>query len=136
MNNGISLTGVVRPNRKNMLEFRNDKDMARGDIEVKNATNALIICNKWVDNKSVHLISSCDNGMSFTNVKRGEKGQSNKFTLKCPTLIKTYENMGGVESHVRLKVAYVVDQRSKTRFCLQIVFDMFDQLLVKFKHFV
>ena len=60
LNNGIYLTGVVRPNRKNMPEFRNDKDMARGDIEVKNATNAPIICVKWVDNKSVHLISSCD----------------------------------------------------------------------------
>ena len=70
LNNGIYLTGVVRPNRKNMPEFRNDKDMARGDIEVKNAP---IICVKWVDNKSVHLISSCDNGMSFTNVKRREK---------------------------------------------------------------
>ena len=29
--------------------------MARGDIEVKNATNAPIICVKWVDNKSVHF---------------------------------------------------------------------------------
>ena len=54
--------------------------MARGDIEVKNETNAPIICVKWVDNKSVHLISSCDNGMSFTNVKRRKKGQSNKMT--------------------------------------------------------
>ena len=43
LNNGIYLTGVVRSNRKNMPEFRNDKDMARGDIEVKNATNAPII---------------------------------------------------------------------------------------------
>ena len=74
LNNGIYLTGVVRPNRKNMPEFRNDKDMARGDNEVKNATNAPIICVKWVDNKSVHLVSSCDNGMSFTNVKRRKKG--------------------------------------------------------------
>ena len=56
-----------------MPEFRNDKDMARGDIVVKNATNAPIICVKWVDNKSVHLISSCDNGMYFTNVKRRKK---------------------------------------------------------------
>ena len=47
--------------------------MARGDIEVKNATNAPIICVKWVDNKSVHLISSCNNGMSFTNVKQRKK---------------------------------------------------------------
>ena len=114
-----------------MPEFRNDKDMAKGDIEVKNATNAPIICVKWVDNKSVHLISSCDNGMSFMNVKRRRKGQSNKIAIKCPTLIKTYnENMGGVDRHDRLKVAYEVDRRSKTRFYLRIVFDMFNQLLV------
>ena len=114
-----------------MPEFRNDKDMARGDIEVKNETNAPIICVMWVDNKSVHLISSYDNGMSFTNVKRRKKGQSNKIAIKCPTIIKTYnENMGGVYRHGRLKVAYEVDRRSKTRFYLQIVFDMFDQLLV------
>ena len=37
--------------------------------------------------------------MSFTNVKRRKKGQSNKIAIKCPTLIKTYnENMGGVDS--------------------------------------
>ena len=69
--------------------------------------------------------------MSFTNVKRRKKGQSNKVSIKCPTLIKTYnENMGGVDRHDRLKVAYEVDRRSKTRFYLPIVFDMFDQLLV------
>ena len=79
--------------------------MARGDIEVKNETNASILCVKWVDNKSVHLISSYDNGMSFTNVKRRKKGQSNKIAIKCPTIIKTYnENMGGVDRHDRLKV--------------------------------
>ena len=38
--------------------------------------------------------------------------------------------MGGVDRHNRLKVAYEVDRRSKTRFYLQILFDMFDQLLV------
>ena len=54
---------------------------------MKNATNAPIICVKWVDNKSVPLISSCDNGMSFTNVKRRKKGQSNKISIKCPTII-------------------------------------------------
>ena len=114
-----------------MPEFRNDKDMARGDIKVKNETNAPIICVKWVDNKSFHLISSYDNGMSFTNVKQRKKGQSNKIAIKCPTIIKTYnENMGGVDRHGHLKVAYEVDRRSKTRFYLQIVFDMFDQLLV------
>ena len=114
-----------------MPEFRNDKDMARGDIEVKNETNAPIICVMWVDNKSVHLISSYDNGMSSTNVKRRKKGQSNKIAIKCPTIIKTYnENMGGVDGHDRLKVAYEVDRRSKTRFYLRIDFNMFDQLLV------
>ena len=93
--------------------------------------HAPIICVMWVDNKSVHLISSYDNGMSFTNVKRREKGQSNKIAIKCPTIIKTYnENMGGVDRHGLLKVAHEVDRRSKTRFYLQIVFDMFDQRLV------
>ena len=75
--------------------------------------------------------------MSFTNVKRRKNGQSNKIAIKCPTLIKIYnENMGGVDRHDRLKFVYEVDRRSKTRFYLGIVFDMFDQLLVKFKHFV
>ena len=68
-------------------------------------------------------------GMSFTNVKRRKKGPSNKIAIKCPTLIKTYENMGGIDRHYRLKVAYEVDRRSKTRFYLRIVFNMFDQLL-------
>ena len=38
--------------------------------------------------------------------------------------------MGGVDKHDRLKVAYEVDRRSKTRFYIRIAFDMMDQLLV------
>ena len=44
--------------------------------------------------------------------------------------------MGGVDRHDRLKVAYEVDRRSKPRFYLRIVFDMFDQLLVNANIFV
>ena len=36
-----------------MPEFRNDKDMAREEIEVKNETNAPIICVKWVDQVAI-----------------------------------------------------------------------------------
>ena len=42
LDNGIYLTGVVRPNRKNMPDLRNDKDMARGDIGEE--------CNKCTNN--------------------------------------------------------------------------------------
>ena len=110
--------------------------MARGDIEVKNATNAPIICVKWVDNKSAHLISSCDNGMSFTNVKRRKKGQSNKIAIKCPTLIKTYnENMGGIDRHDRLKVAYEVDRRNQNSILLANCFRYVRSTPRKCKHF-
>ena len=114
-----------------MPEFRSDKGMIRGDVDVKSATNAPIACVKWLDNKSVHIISSCDSGMSTTNVTRRKKGQSDKINIKCPTVVKSYnENMDGVDKHDRLKVAYEVDRRSKTRFYLCIIFDMMDQLLV------
>ena len=98
--------------------------MSRGDIDVKSASNALITCVKWLDNKGVH------NGISTTNVTRQKKGQSDKITLKCLTVVKSYnENIGGVDKHGRMKVVYEVD-RSKTRFYLHIAFDMMDQLLV------
>ena len=66
LNVGIYFTGVVKANRKYMLEFRNDNLMSRGDIDVKSASNAPITSVKWVDNKGVHLLSSCDNGISTT----------------------------------------------------------------------
>ena len=105
--------------------------MSRGDIDVKSASNAPITCVKWLDNKGVHLLSSWDNGISTTNVTRRKKGQSDKITLKCPTVVKSYnEYAGGVDKHDRLKVAYEVDRRSKTSVYLRIAFDMMDQLLV------
>ena len=49
--------------------------------------------------------------MSFTNANRRKKGQSNKIAIKCPTLIKTYdENMGGVDRHDRLIVWQRLDK--------------------------
>ena len=114
-----------------MPEFRSDKGMIRGDIDIKSATNATIACVKWLDNTSVHIISSFDSGMTTTNVTCRKKGQSDKINIKCPTVVKSYnENMGGVDKYDRLKVAYEVDRRSKTRFYLRIIFDMMDQLLV------
>ena len=47
LNSGIYLTGVVKNNRKLMPEFKSDKDMSRGDMDIKSAKNVPIMCVKW-----------------------------------------------------------------------------------------
>ena len=80
---------------------------------------------KWLVSKGVHLLSSCDNGISATNLTRRKKGESEKITLKCPTVVKFYNgNMGGVVKHDCLKV-----ERSKARFYLHIAFDKMDHVV-------
>ena len=114
-----------------MPEFKSDKDMSRGDMDIKSAKNVPIMCIKWVDNKCVHLLSSCNDSHATANVLHRVKGRAEKIAVQCPTVVQSYnKNMGGVDKHDRFKVAYEIDRRSQSRFYLRIVFDMFDQLLV------
>ena len=92
---------------------------------------SLLCASNGVDNKCVHLLSSCNDGHATANVFRRVKGRAEKIAVQCSTVVQSYnKKMGGVDKHDRFKVAYEIDRRSQSRFYLRIVFDMFAQLLV------
>ena len=86
---------------------------------------------KWVDNKSVHIITTKNSCDSELTVMRRKKGQAEKATFPCPSVIKEYNtHMGGVDKHDRLTKTNQIDRRSKFRFYLRLAFDFFDQSIV------
>ena len=123
---GLYGLGTVRSNRKHLPEMKKDKDMNRGDHQIKFCKN--IACIKWMDNKSVFLVgSNLEEIVSISNVQRRQKGSATKMNVSCPTAIKVYNaHMGGVDLMDQLQSVYRLDRRSKFRFYLRLFFDLFD----------
>ena len=88
---------TVRANRKQMPKMIDDKQMKRGDCEFLFSGNTMAC--KWMDNRSVLLLSPALEGMNgIFLVQRTEKGSKTKFLVICPKVVKLYNsNMGGVD---------------------------------------
>ena len=91
-----------------------------------------IVCMKWYDNKSMMLLGShLEEITSISTVQRRLKDFSSKIPVNCPNGIELYNRkMGGVDLIDQLKSAYQLDWRSKFRFYLRLLFDLFDVALV------
>ena len=60
-----------------------DKQMKMGDYEFLFSGNT--VAWKWMDNRSVLLLSSALEGMNdILSVQRREKGSKTKYSLPCP----------------------------------------------------
>ena len=82
---GIYDTEKVRANRKQMLEMVNHKQMKRGDCEFLFSGNTMAC--KWMDNRSVLLLSSALEGMNdILSVQRREKGSNTRSSVPCLTV--------------------------------------------------
>ena len=126
---GINYVGVVRKDRKGLPAFKEDKKMARGDHEMFHCKEENLMALKWIDNKSVHIISSIINAET-SHAERRVKGQKEKVRVECPELIKMYnKHMGGVDINDRMKSTHEQDRRGR-RYYLRLAFDMLDQLMV------
>ena len=126
---GINYVGVVRKDRKGLPAFKDDKKMARGDHEMFFCKEENLMALKWIDNKSVHIISSIINAET-SHAERRVKGQKEKVRVECPELIKMYnKHMGGVDINDRMKSTHEQDRRGR-RYYLRLAFDMLDQLMV------
>ena len=97
LDKGVYATGTVRPNRKNMPQnLPEDKSMQRGDSAGVCANGLSAV--KWMDTRSVILLSNfhCPNAIS--NVTRREKRSSQIIRLSCPVVVSDYNShMGGVD---------------------------------------
>ena len=122
---GIYATGTVRANRKNMPVLKYGKEMKRGkhDWFSSNYLSAI----KWMDNKSVILLSNYFNPKETQQIERRVKGSKDKVKVTCPSVIQECNQfMGGVDLSDQMKVTYEVDRWSKFRFYLRVFFDFLD----------
>ena len=129
---GIYVTGTVRANRKNMPVLKHDKEMKRGEYDwfFSNHLSAI----KWMDNKSVILLSNYFNPKKTQQIERRVKGSKDKVKVTCLSVIQEYNQfMGGVDLSDQMKVTYEVDRRSKFRFFCRVFFDFLDIAVVNSK---
>ena len=75
---------------------------------------------KWMDSKSVILLSNYFNPKETQQIERRVIQEFNQF-------------MGGVDLSDQMKVTYEVDRRSKFRFYLRAFFDFLDIVVVNSK---
>ena len=93
---GIYATGTVRTNRENMPILKHDKAMKRGEHDWFSSNHLLAI--KWMDNKSVILLSNYFNPKETQQIERRVKGSKDKVKVTCPYVIQEYNQfMGGVD---------------------------------------
>ena len=104
---------IVCSNRINMPQIKKDEEMKRGDYQCKFYNH--IACIKWYENKSVMLLGSHLEEITYIpTVQRRLKGSSSKIPVSCSDGINLYNSkMGGVDLMDQLKSAYQLDQRLK-----------------------
>ena len=102
------------------------KQMRWGDCEFLFSVNTVVY--KWMDNRTVLLLSSALEGMNgILSVQRREKGSKTKTTVPCPKTVKLYNSgMGGVDLMDQRNATYRQDRKSSVRFYLRIFFDLMD----------
>ena len=122
----ILACGTVRSNRKYLpTNLKKDKDMKRGDSDFREANG--IYALKWMDNKSVLLLSTITDPRETAFTERREKAKKEKTKVTCPTLVGDYNTyMGGVDLMDQKKVSYEVDRRSRIKYYLRPFHDILD----------
>ncbi|XP_046688364.1 piggyBac transposable element-derived protein 3-like [Homalodisca vitripennis] len=90
--------GTVRSERKEMPKcLKSDKEMSRGDIDFA-STDKGVSCVKWMDNRSVLMISNFISPLGKVTVERRQKGSNEKVKIDCPKMVNEYNKyMGGVD---------------------------------------
>ena len=83
---------------------------------------------RWMDNRSVLILSSALEGMNgILSVWRREKGSKTKSSVPCPKVIKLDNSiMGEFDLMDQRTAGYHPDRKSSVRFYLCIFFDLMD----------
>ena len=106
-----------------------DKDMKRGKVASYEASGITYV--KWMDNKPVHMLSNFLSAHPLHEVKQRKKGSKEHEKVGCPNVVKQYNTyMGGIDLMDQKKVTYQFKHRSKFKYYLRVVFDMFDIAIV------
>ncbi|XP_055711432.1 uncharacterized protein LOC129806687 [Phlebotomus papatasi] len=121
----IFACGTVQKNRKNLPELNPDKKMKRGHIDWQ--CSGRIVCVKWMDNRSVMLLSNYMSPTEMVKVQRRQSGTSQKLELNCLKIVHTYnQHMNGVDIMDQKKSYYEQDRKCAAKFYLKLFFDILD----------
>lgn len=86
--------------------------MKKGEMEFRTSSTSLA-CVKWMDNKSVFLLSNFHDPSETSDVNRRQKDGTNAVIF-APVMVKDYNmHMGYVDKADMLKSYYEIDRKSK-----------------------
>ena len=131
---GIFYTGTVQKKRRGLPDFIADKQMKRGDIECYVEGKEGIATVRWMDNRSLPMITTANSCHLTTTVKKRQKGTSEKLSVVCPQIIKTYNyNMVGVDKSDQKIATRNWNRKAPGKFYLRLHFDYLEQAIVNAK---
>lgn len=91
-------TGTIMQNRIKVCTFKPDREMNRGDSQVFVRNDKKMCVTKWMDNKSVTMLSSAFGQEPVSNVQRWDKTHKTFKDISCPNVVRMYnQKMGGVD---------------------------------------
>ena len=97
--------------------------MKRGDCEFLFSGNTMAC--KWMENRTVLLLSSALEGMNYIlSVQRRKKGSKAKSLVPRTNVVKLYNS--GVDLMDQRTAACRLDRKSSSRFYLHIFFNLMD----------
>ena len=108
-----------------MTTLKVDKQMKRDEHDCLACDT--ISATKWMDSRSVILLSNYHNSSVFQEINRRVKGSKEKVKVSCPAVIREYNTyMVGVDLCDQMKVSDQADRRSKIIFYPGVFFDFLD----------
>ena len=116
---GIYSLGTVNVNRLPGIAFASDKEFlqtGRGSYQEK--STVVDACEvhavKWMDNRSVTLLSTFASAEPLNECKRYDKKEKKSVIVPCPAIVQEYNQfMGGVDLMDALIALYRIHCRSK-----------------------
>ena len=132
---GIWCTGTVQPNRLHGFSFKADKQLlmkGRGTHEKQKTVNdnITLAAVKWVDTRSVCLLSSFLQANPLEKCKRFDKEKKTNVEINQPKCIKLYnKNMGGVDLADQLIALYRISFRVR-KYYHKLLFHLLDMSVV------
>ena len=128
---GIYSLGTVNVNRLPGIAFASDKEFlqtGRGSYQEK--STVVDACEvravKWMDNRSVTLLSTFASAEPLNECKRYDKKEKKSVIVPCPAIVQEYNQfMGGVDLMDALIALYRIHYRSK-KYCHKFFFHFVD----------
>lgn len=123
-------TATIMNNRIKGMDFKKDRNMIRGESEAFVRSDKKLCVTKWMDNKSVLMISTAFGVKPECFVKRWDKTKKQRVEVTCPKVVSMYnKNMGGVDLCDQMIEYYRSFFKTK-KWTLKLILHLFDLAIV------